>query len=79
MFKSIQDTFYNIKRVSLSNYLDSSQFAASEAAVKNIETELEMIIQDVEYEDENRALYSLSKSKSADVTNVSSTKFTHCS
>ena len=67
MFKSIQDTFYNIKRVSLSNYLDSSQFAASEAAVKNIETELEMIIQDVEYEDEHRALYSLCKSKSAEV------------
>ena len=67
MFKSIQDLFFNIKKVSLSNYLDRSQFAVSEDAVKNIEAEMEMIIQDIEYEDENRALYSLCKSKSADV------------
>lgn len=66
-FRSIQENLLNAKKVVHGNSLDSSALAAQEAAVTTLEAELEMAVNDIELEDNNRGLYSLSKSKTANV------------
>ena len=47
--------------------LDTTKLAASKALISTLISELEMAIENIEFEDNSRCLYSLNKSKPADV------------
>ena len=66
-FRSIQENLWNAKKVIHGNNLDTSELQLQEAAVTTLEAELEMAVNDIELEDNNRGLYSVSKSKTANV------------
>ena len=66
-FRDIQTQMFSIKTSVKTHNLDNEFIRGPEAAVNTLETELEEKICDLEYEDSDRCLYSLAKSKSADV------------
>ena len=66
-FKDIRNTFYSIKKLVITHSITGVNLSGSEAAVFNLEAEMEVIIDNIYEEDVSRALYSLSRSKSADV------------
>ena len=65
--KAIQDTLYSLKRNVRVYNLDQERLRGSEAAVENLRSEIQLIIENVEFEDESRCLFSLNESKIANV------------
>ena len=66
-FNNIQTALFSIKRTIRTHGLEDSRLAGPEAAVTNLQSELEMVVADIEYEDRERHLFTLSRSKSAPV------------
>ena len=66
-FAKIREKFYAIKRNTLKFNLDDMDLRRAEAVVGNLETEIELAIEDIISEDKDRCLFSLNKSKAADV------------
>ena len=68
----IKDLFYSMVKVAKTNELDdpedpNDKLKASEDALESLQVKLARVIEDVEYEDNTRCLYSLVKSKPANV------------
>ena len=66
-FTKIREKSFSIKRNTLKFNLDDLYLKRSEAVVNNLETELELAIEDITSEDKDRCLFSINKSKPADV------------
>ena len=66
-FAKIREKSFAIKRNTLKFNLDDMNLKRAEAVVGNLEAELELAIEDIISEDKNRCLFSLNKSKAADV------------
>ena len=66
-FTKIREKSFSIKRNTLKFNLDDLYLKRSEAVVNNLETELELAIEDITSEDKDRCLFSITKSKPADV------------
>ena len=64
--KSIKDSFYSMKKFVKTNDLNDS-LQSTESAIKHLEEEMKIKIEDLQYEDKDRCLYSLSRSKPADI------------
>ena len=70
--KSIKDSFYSMKRNVKSKELDNPNdpddpLKTMEASIANLEDDMKIKVEDLQYEDKSRCLYSLVKSKSADI------------
>ena len=70
--QDIKDLFYSMVRVAKTHKLDdpedpNDKLQASKDALDSLQVKLERVIEDVEYEDKTRCLYSLVKSKPANV------------
>ena len=65
--KLIQDSVFKMKRNILKFKLDDSKLRAAENAVNYMQSELENIIEVIQFEDDTRCLYSLNKERSAKV------------
>ena len=65
--KSVKDKGWGIQRNTISFNLDQTKMMSSKATISVLEAELELVIENIEFEDEARCLYSLNKSKTADV------------
>ena len=63
-FKNIQTLLFNIKKTIRTHGLEDTRLTGPEAAVTNLQSELEMTVADVEYEDQERHLFTMSRSKS---------------
>ena len=61
-FRGIKELFSSMKKSVLTNNLDEEKLRASEEVVDDLEAEMEQIIdnEEIEMEDESRALCSLS-------------------
>ena len=66
-FKQVQESLWTVKKNVKCYNLDDSVLNNSEAAVNTIEAELRFAIEQIQFEDETRCLYSLIESKSADI------------
>ena len=66
-FRDIQAKYFMIKKKVNQFQLDEQTFLEAQTAVRDLETELEEKIADLEYEDGQRKLYSLSKEKPGNV------------
>ena len=66
-FVNIQSSVFYIKKNVKAHGLQDSRLTGPEAAITNLQSELEMIVSDIEYEDRERHLFTLSRSKSAPV------------
>ena len=65
--KLLKESVLSMKKNILSFDLDDAKLLTSEAAVKSLEAELDICIENVEYEDDSRNLQSLAKSKPTEV------------
>ena len=65
-FAKIREKCYAIKRNTLKFNLDDMDLKRAEAVVDNLETEIQLAIEDIISEDKDRCLFSLNKSKAAD-------------
>ena len=63
----LNESLDNMKKNILSYDLDNDQLVSSEAAVRSLEAEMDICVENIEFEDESRGLYSLSKGKPAEV------------
>ena len=66
-FTKIKETLYNMQRNVHVNDLGDEQLVAAESAIASLESELFTAIEDIEYEDSVRGLFSLSKCRAADI------------
>ena len=66
-FKDIRNTLFSIKKLVMTHSITGVNLSGSETDVFNLEAEMELIIENIQHEDDVRDLYSLSKSKAADV------------
>ena len=66
-FKSIRETFFDIKKNVMSHNLDDSRMRATEAAVETLGSELTLVTENIQFEDDSRCLFSLSGARGADV------------
>ena len=66
-FNRIQEKIFSIKRNVLKFNLPDMQLRISTALINTLESEMGMAIDNIRFEDEERCLYSNSKSKAADV------------
>ena len=66
-FAKIREKCYAIKRNTLKFDLDDINLKRAEAVIDNLETELELAVDDITSQDKARCLFSLNKSKAADV------------
>ena len=64
----IKDTLYSLRRNVLVHELDDEQLLAAEAAVKVLESEMALAIENIEYEDTVRCLFTLATSKASNVS-----------
>ena len=67
-FGKIKDTLYSLRRNVLVHELDDEQLLAAEAAVKVLESEMALAIENIEYEDTVRCLFTLATSKASNVS-----------
>ena len=65
--REINNLLCNLKKTVRTYDLAEEGLTSREAAVEVLETSLEAVISDIEYEDKTRCLYSLSKTKPGDV------------
>ena len=65
--KEIKVSLFNVKKIVKSNNLDEASLNTVTAAVNNLEAEMEIAIDNIEYEDQTRCLFSLSKAKPSEV------------
>ena len=63
----LHESILTMKKNILSYDLDDDKLVSSEASVRSLEDELDICVQNIEWEDESRGLYSLTKGKSAEV------------
>ena len=63
----VQDRLTSIERNTLKFNLDKTKLSSTTAFIETLEEEMELKIRDIKEEDENRGLYSTSRSKAADV------------
>ena len=66
-FQSIKESYFTMKRNVVSFNLPSENLATAEATINCLNSEMELCIDNLQFEDETRCLYSNSKSKTADV------------
>ena len=66
-FAKIREKGYAIKRNTLKFNLDDMDLRRAEAVVGNLETKIQLAIEDIISEDKDRCLFSINKSKAADV------------
>ena len=66
-FKAIQTLLFSIKKTTMTHGLEGSWLTGSESAVTNLQSRMEMIISDLEYEDRERYLFTMSEAKSVPV------------
>ena len=65
--KSIQNILYSLKKNVRCNNLDENRLRESIGAVVNLKSEFQLIIENIEFEDESRCLFSLNESKTANI------------
>ena len=65
--KVIKDTLVSVKRNVRCHQLEEVQLVTAEGAVRALESEVDLAIENCEYEDEVRCLYSLNKTKRTEV------------
>ena len=63
----LKEKVFAMKKVVAKHSLDQSIIASSVAVMKNLETEMQIVVKTIEAEDENRCLYSISKSKASNI------------
>ena len=61
--KKLRESLLLMKKNILSFDLDDEKLVSSEAAVNSLEAEVEICVENIEFEDETRGLYSLAKGK----------------
>ena len=61
--KQLRESLLTMKKNILSFDLDDEKLVLSEAAVNSLEAEVEVCVENIEFEDETRGLYSLAKGK----------------
>ena len=66
-FGKIKETLYSFRRNIYVHDLDDEQLLAAEAAVKVLESDLDLAIENIEYEDRVRCLFALATSKASDI------------
>ena len=66
-FRKIKETLYSLRSNVHVHDFDDEELLASETAVADLETKLDTAIEDIEYEDNVRGLFSLSTTRAADV------------
>ena len=65
--RNIQNTQYTLHKNVRCFNLDENRLRESDKAFVNLKTEIQLIIENIEFEDESRCLFSLNKSKTANV------------
>ena len=65
--KKLQENLFSMKKTVLKHKLDDEKLRAAECAINYMKSELENVVEVIEFEDEARCLYSLNKSSSAKV------------
>ena len=66
-FAKIQEKGYAVKRNTLKFNLDDMELRRVDAVMANLEAEIDIAVDEITSEDKNRCLFSLSRSKAADV------------
>lgn len=65
--ETIQEILFTMKKLTLTHDIDPTKLRSNAAAVNCLDSELTLVIDNVEFEDESRCLYSLSSNKSSEV------------